>query len=337
MYNICIVGLGKISRKHIEAIKKTKELRLHSVCDINKQNFSKLQDKSILYYKDYRQALNDKNIDIVDICTPSGLHPEMVIQAAEKKKNIVVEKPLALKTKDGIKAIETAKENRVKLLVVRQNRFNLPVMALKEAIKKNRFGKIFFVKTSVLWHRDQNYYDSAKWRGTKDVDGGVLMNQASHHIDLLQWLVGSVASVTAKAKTVLHKIEAEDLAVVILEFRNGAYGVIEATTCTSPEDIEGQLIVMGSKGTVSLGGYTGEKLKIWEFQDKNKEDDIIKRKYSSNPDVFAYSHMEYFKNVVQVLNNRSKPISDGLEELKTTRLIEAIYQSIEKKKVIFLD
>ena len=336
MYNIAIAGLGKIARKHIHAIKHIKRFRLHSVCDLKKKNYLDLNDRTVKYYNDYNKFLNDKNIDIVDICTPSGLHAEMVIRAAEKKKNIIVEKPLALKTREGIKAVNAAKKNRVKLLVVRQNRYNLPVMALKEAIRKKRFGRIFFVKTCVFWHRDQKYYNSAKWRGTKNMDGGVLMNQASHHIDLLQWLVGNVTSVTAKARTVLHRIEAEDMAVVLLEFKNKAYGVIEATTCTAPKDIEGQLIVMGEKGTVVLGGYTGEKIKIWDFENTTREDSIIKKKYSKNPDIFAYPHIEYFKNVLQVLEEKSKPISDGMEELKTTRLIEAIYQAIDKKKVIFL-
>lgn len=336
-YNIAIVGLGKISKKHIHALKYIKDFNLYAVCDIQKSSLNNIPSlKNVKYYNNYNDLLNDKEIDLIDICTPSSLHPEMVIQAAKKKKNIIVEKPLALYEKDGIKAVETAKKNKVKLFVVRQNRYNLPVMALKEAIKKGRFGKIFFAKTSIFWHRDQNYFNTARWRGTKDMDGGVLMNQASHHIDLIQWLIGNVSSVTAKAKTVLHKIEAEDLAVVILEFKNGAYGVIEATTCTSPRDIEGSLIVMGSKGTVVLSGFTGEKIKTWDFNKKTKEDEIILKAHYKNPKLYAYSHIQYFKNVLEVLNHKSKPISDGLEELKTTRLIDAIYQSIEKKKVIFL-
>jgi len=336
MYNICIAGLGKISKKHIIAINSIKEFNLHSVCDINKQNYLKLNNKSIKYYKNYKEALNDRNIDIMDICTPSGLHPVMVIQAAQQKKNIIVEKPLALVTRDGMKAVEAAKKNKVKLFVVRQNRYNVPVMALKQAIQEKRFGKIFYAKTSIFWHRDQNYYNQAGWRGTKNMDGGVLMNQASHHIDLLQWLVGSVSSVSAKAKTVLHKIEAEDMSVVIMEFKNGAYGMIEATTCTAPKDIEGELIIMGSKGTVVLGGFTGEKLKIWQFKKELIKDRNIRKKQAKNPDTYAYTHIQYFTNVLEVLKKKSRPISDGMEELKTTKLMEAIYQSIEKKKVIFL-
>ncbi|MBU1076180.1 MAG: Gfo/Idh/MocA family oxidoreductase [Spirochaetes bacterium] len=337
MQNIGIVGLGKISQKHITAIQQVKGLTIYAVCDKNKKQLKRATlPNNIVTYHDYQDLLNDNKVHIVDICTPSGLHPDMVIRAANKKKNIIVEKPLALYTRNGIMAIEAAKKNKVKLFVVRQNRYNLPVMALKKAIRQKRFGKIFYAKTSVYWHRDQGYYSSAKWRGTRDMDGGVLMNQASHHIDLLQWLIGSVASVSAKARTVLHKIEAEDLAVVLMEFSNKAYGIIEATTCANPNNLEGTLMVMGSKGTVILGGYTGEKIKLWDFKEKRKEDEMIIKKYSENPKIFAYPHIEYFKNVKQVLDHKSKPISDGLEELKTTRLIEAIYQSIEKKKVIFL-
>jgi predicted dehydrogenase len=223
------------------------------------------------------------------------------------------------------------------LFVVKQNRFNLPVVKLKQAHEEGRFGKLVLGTVRVRWSRYQSYYDQDSWRGTWALDGGVLANQASHHIDMLQWLMGDVESVFAKANTSLVDIEGEDTAVVTLKFKNGALGIIEATTATRPNDLEGSISILGEKGSVVISGFSVNKMESWAFVDRQKEDDDVLTKYSVNPpNVYGFGHQAYYEHVVDSIINNKKQLIDGISGKRSLELITAIYQSIETKKEVFL-
>jgi predicted dehydrogenase len=220
---------------------------------------------------------------------------------------------------------------------VKQNRFNVPVVKLREALVKGRFGKLVLGTVRVRWCRTQEYYNQDKWRGTWAMDGGVLTNQASHHIDLLEWMMGDVDSVFAKSTTALVDIEAEDTAVVVLQFRNGALGIIEATTATRPKDLEGSISILGEYGSVEIGGFAVNKMIHWSFINKIEGDDEVLEKFSENPpNVYGYGHKAYYEHVVDSILNNKKQLVDGLEGRKSLELITAIYESIETGKEVFL-
>jgi predicted dehydrogenase len=260
-----------------------------------------------------------------------------VVELARHGKHIVVEKPMALRLQDAdamIKACDTA---GVKLFVVKQNRFNVPVVKLREAINQNRFGKLVLGTVRVRWCRAQSYYDQAPWRGTWALDGGVLTNQASHHVDLLEWMLGEVDSVFAMSTTALANIEAEDTAVVTLRFRNGALGVIEATTAVRPKDLEGSISILGEGGSVEIGGFAVNKMKEWNFVKPQLGDDEVMEKYSVNPpSVYGFGHHAYYEHVVDCINNNRQHLVDGPTGRKSLELINAIYESIETGKEVTL-
>ncbi|HOK40887.1 MAG TPA: Gfo/Idh/MocA family oxidoreductase [bacterium] len=334
-----IIGCGRISYKHFQSLLQIPEVEIVAACDIDKKK-AELAGKqyNIKYYYSYDEMLKNEEIDVVDILTPSGSHAEITIDIARKyKKHIIVEKPMALKLDDADKMIETCSQNNVKLFVVKQNRFNLPVIKLREAIEKNRFGKIVLATVRVRWCRDQKYYDSDSWRGTWKDDGGIFTNQASHHIDLLLWLVGPVESVFAQGITRLHNIEVEDTGAAILNFQNGALGIVEATTCTRPKDLEGSVSILGENGTVVISGFAVNKIETWEFKDKLPEDEEVKTKYSENPpNVYGFGHLEYLKNAVDSILNNKPVFVDGWEGRKSIELINAMYESIETDSKIYL-
>ena len=216
---------------------------------------------------------------------------------------------MALTLPDADKMIEACDEAGVKLFVVKQNRFNVPVVQLRKALEDGRFGRLIMGTVRVRWCRTQAYYDQDAWRGTWALDGGVLTNQASHHVDLLEWMMGEVESVFAKSKTALVDIEAEDTAVVILKFRNGALGVIEATTAIRPKDLEGSISILGETGSVEIGGFAVNKMQTWNFTSHQDGDDEVLAKYSVNPpNVYGFGHQAYYEHVVDCINNGS-PIS----------------------------
>jgi predicted dehydrogenase len=233
-----------------------------------------------------------------------------------------------------IKACDNA---GAKLFVIKQNRFNVPVLKLREALEQGRFGKLVLGTVRVRWCRSQAYYDQASWRGTWAMDGGVLANQASHHIDMLVLTMGDVESVFARSMTALAKIEAEDTAVVILKFRNGALGVIEATTATRPKDLEGSISILGEGGTVEIGGFALNNIKVWNFVETKLSDKNVIEKYSVNPpNVYGFGHQAYYEYVVDCISNNGPHLVDGLVGKKSLKLINAIYKSIETGKEVFL-
>jgi len=278
-----------------------------------------------------------ERIDVVNILTPSGDHAAHTVALAQYKKHIVVEKPMALTIDDADRMIEACDRAGIQLFVVKQNRYNYPVQKLRAALDEDRFGKLVLGTVRVRWCRDQKYYDQDPWRGTWRYDGGVLANQASHHVDLLEWMMGDVESVFAKSATQLVQIETEDTAVVVLKFRNGALGVIEATTATRPKDLEGSISILGERGTVEIGGFAVNEMKVWNFTDDRPEDAEVVSRYRQNPpDVYGFGHVEYLKNVINSIRNNTRALVDGLEGRRSLELITAIYESIETGREVFL-
>jgi UDP-N-acetyl-2-amino-2-deoxyglucuronate dehydrogenase len=340
MIKVALVGCGRIAKRHSDLLgnKEIDNAVLQAVCDIKQERAKLIGDKfHVPFYTDMHEMMQNEDVDLVSILSPSGYHAGHVIQLASYKKHIMVEKPLALTLDDADAMIQVCAENSVKLFVVKQNRFNVPVIKLREALEAGRFGKLVMGTVRVRWCRDQKYYDMDDWRGTWAYDGGVLTNQASHHIDLLEWMLGDVESVFAKSATALVNIETEDTAVAILKFRNGALGVIEATTATRPKDLEGSISILGEKGTVEIGGFAVNEMKVWNFIDDKDDTGKIMKDFSVNPaNVYGYGHKAYYNHVVDCIINDKKQLVDGFEGRRSLELISALYESIETGKEIFL-
>jgi UDP-N-acetyl-2-amino-2-deoxyglucuronate dehydrogenase len=333
MLNFALVGCGRISKRHSELLgdNQIPGARLVAVCDKVLSKAEVISKKyDIPSYSDMHEMMKAESIDVIVILTESGLHAQHTIELAQYGAHIVVEKPMALNLDDADKMIEACDTNGIKLFVVKQNRFNVPVVQLRKALEDGRFGRIIMGTVRVRWCRPQAYYDQDTWRGTWALDGGVLTNQASHHIDLLEWMLGDVESVFAKSKTALVDIEAEDTAVVILKFRNGALGIIEATTAIRPKDLEGSLSVLGEKGSVEIAGFAVNEMKTWNFEEFLDGDNEVIEKYSVNPpNVYGFGHQAYYEHVIDCLNNETAQLVDGLQGRKSLELINAIYESIE--------
>lgn len=333
MLNFALIGCGRIAKKHSELLgnNNIKGGRLVAVCDKKLARAQKIGKAfGISSYVNYEEMVNENKIDVFVVLTESGMHAKNVMELAKYGHSIVVEKPMALTLEDADKMIHLCNENNVKLFVIKQNRFNLPVIKLKEAIDQGRFGKLFLGTVRVRWSRTQDYYAQDNWRGTWAMDGGVLTNQASHHIDLLEWIFGEVESVHARSINALADIEAEDTAVATLKFKNNALGIIEATTAIRPKDLEGSISVFGEKGSVEIGGFAVNEIKVWNFAEKLEDDDDIIKNYSVNPpDVYGFGHKAYYEHVIDCINNGKKQLVDGPEGRKSLELINALYESIE--------
>ncbi len=332
-----LIGCGQIANKHAVALSRLWEAEIVGVYDID---FSKAKEFAAKYsltaYETIEDLVEKAQPEVFDILTPSGVHADTILNLIKYKKNFVVEKPLALRLDQIDKILEECDKKGLKLFVVQQNRFNPPVAKLKEALESGRFGKLVLGTVRVRWCRTQSYYDAASWRGTWAYDGGVLANQASHHIDALIWMMGEVESVMAKVATRLVDIEAEDTAVAILKFKNGALGLIEATTATRPVDLEGSISVLGEKAAVEIGGFFMNELKTWNFSEPHPMDADIWESWSKVPNELAWNHTEYFKDVISSLKSGRRGLVDGLEGRKSIELINAIYESAETGKEIFM-
>jgi len=331
--NVALLGCGRIARRHSELLGhgQIRGARLAAVADIVEEKASAIAEPfNVPWFTDMHQMMEQVQPDIVAVLTESGLHAEHTIALAPYGKHIVVEKPMALNLDDADEMIRACDRHSVRLFVVKQNRFNVPVAKLREALIADRFGKLVLGTVRVRWCRPQSYYDQDAWRGTWALDGGVLTNQASHHVDLLEWMMGEVDSVFAKSATALADIETEDTAVVVLKFRSGALGLIEATTATRPKDLEGSISILGEKGTVEIGGFAVNEMKVWQFEQTRPEDADIIAKYSVNPpNVYGFGHKAYYEHVIDCIRGGQPHLVDGLEGRKSLELISAIYESIE--------
>jgi UDP-N-acetyl-2-amino-2-deoxyglucuronate dehydrogenase len=333
MLGFALFGAGRIAQRHAELLGSGKidNGKLVAICDVDVGRAKQLADKyQVPYYSSYQEMAAAEAFEVGVVLTPSGMHGGHAIEVAESGRHVVVEKPMALTLSDADEMIHACDAASVKLFVIKQNRFNVPVQKLREALEAGRFGKITVGTIRVRWCRRQDYYDQDEWRGTWAQDGGVLTNQASHHIDLLEWMLGDVESVYALTKTALVDIETEDTAVVCLQFASGALGVIEATTATRPVDLEGSISILGENGTVEIGGFAVNEMKTWKFADEDPGDKEVLEKYSVNPpDVYGFGHKSYYDHVVNCLSNDGPNLVGGLTGRKSLELITAIYESVE--------
>ena len=340
MLKFALIGCGRIAKRHAELLGRGQiaGARLVALCDVVEERARSFGEAfNVPWYRDMHEMMQREDIDVVSILTPSGLHAEHLLAIAPYRKHVVVEKPMALSLDDADAMIRACDENGIRMFVVKQNRFNVPVQKLWEARCAGRFGKLVLGTVRVRWCRTQAYYDQDAWRGTWALDGGVLANQASHHIDLLEWMMGKVDSVFAKAKTALVNIEAEDTAVVVLNFANGALGIIEATTAVRPKDLEGSISILGEKGSVEIGGFAVNAMKVWNFTEPLPGDTEVMEKFSVNPpNVYGFGHQAYYENVVDCIRNNKQHLVDGLEGRKSLELISAIYESIETGREVRL-
>ncbi|MCX7922459.1 MAG: Gfo/Idh/MocA family oxidoreductase [Clostridia bacterium] len=347
-----LVGCGRISYKHIEALASFhNDAELICVCDIVRERASKKAEEYIEYlnkqgvghkvetptiYTDIDEMLKMEKIDAISICTPSGLHPDHGIKAAQAGVHVITEKPMATNLKKADELITVCDASKVKLLVVKQNRLNSTMQFLKRAVDKGRFGKIYMLLVNVLWARPQEYYNEAKWRGTWEFDGGAFSNQASHYIDSLEWLGGPVESVTAITGTLARKIETEDTGSAVIKFRSGAIGNINVTMLTYPKNFEGSITIVGEKGIAKIGGVALNKIEKWEFADGDDDDEFISKANYEPPNIYGFGHTGYYENVLKVLRNGADPNTDGREGRKSLELIMGIYKSSREGKTIYL-
>jgi UDP-N-acetyl-2-amino-2-deoxyglucuronate dehydrogenase len=325
---IALVGCGRIAKNHFDAIAKIDDLRLVAVCDVIESRAREAgEQQGVPWFTSYEAMLAQVPSDAVVIATPSGLHPQHGIMAAKAGRHVISEKPMGISLAAADALVQACDDNHVHLFVVKQNRLNPAIVMLKRAIDRGRFGRIYMANCTVRWTRPQEYYDQAPWRGTWEFDGGAFMNQASHYVDLIQWLIGPVESVMAKTATMARRIEAEDSGVAILKFRSGAIGTIEVSMLTFPKNLEGSITVLGEKGTVKIGGTAVNKVEHWTFADYDDDDKLIEQATTNPPTVYGFGHEAYYRNVVSVLRGEARPDTDGRAGRKSLELILGIYES----------
>ncbi|OOF28610.1 Gfo/Idh/MocA family protein [Salinivibrio sp. IB872] len=334
---IAVVGCGRISKNHFGSIEQlSDEYELVAVCDNNPEVLEKhKREYQVPGYLSFDALLEEQDLDLVTLCTPSGIHAEHTIKAAAHGVNVVTEKPMATKWSDGLAMTKACEDAGVKLFVVKQNRRNSTLQLLKRAIDEKRFGRIYMAHLNVFWTRPQDYYDRAEWSGTWHMDGGAFMNQATHYVDLLHWLIGPVEDIHAMLST--HRdIEVEDTGVVNIKWRNGALGSMAVTMCTYPKNYEGSITILGEKGTVRIGGVAINDIQEWKFDDHKEYDEEITNANYETTSVYGFGHPPYFQNVADVLRGRALPETDGREGLKSLELLTAIYRSGRDKSTIGL-
>ncbi|MCP5172551.1 MAG: Gfo/Idh/MocA family oxidoreductase [Porticoccaceae bacterium] len=334
---IAIVGCGRISKNHFASIEKHNDnLELVAFCDNDKEVLKKHEE---LYGRNGYQKLEDmlekEDLDLISICTPSGIHADQTILAAKYGVHVMTEKPMATRWNDGIRMVKACDEAGVRLFVVKQNRRNTTLQLLKRAINEKRFGKINMVHLNVFWTRPQEYYDQAAWRGTWEFDGGAFMNQASHYVDLLDWLIGPVEKVQAMMSTTLD-IEVEDTGILNVRWRSGALGSMSVTMLTYPKNLEGSITILGDKGSVRVGGVAVNEIQHWEFEDAKDYDLQIKDANYETTSVYGFGHPVYYKNVIDVMRGECAPETDGREGLKSLEVLVAAYISARDGKTVSL-
>lgn len=333
-----IIGCGAISQKHLQSLSQIPDAEVVAVCDISAEAARNVGEQwSVAHFTDPHQMLKQYDVDVITILSPSGLHASHVLDLVSYGKTFLVEKPLALRLADADRMINACNRHGCNLFVVQQNRCNLPVVKLHEALTAGRFGKLVMGTVRVRWCRRPEYYTQKPWRGTWAQDGGVLTNQASHHIDLLTWLMGDVESIMAMSATRLANIEAEDTGVAVLRFSSGALGVIEATTATRPKDLEGSISILGEKGSVVIGGFAANRLETWQFEEPLPEDEKIFEEFGSNPAGYAWNHTEYLRRTITAIRGNICGLVEGLEGRKSLELINGIYESVESGKEVILN
>lgn len=336
--NIALVGCGRIAKNHAEAIQQHNDrCVLKAVCDTRPDVVSAF---SQMYggeaYTDLDELLLSSDIDLVSLCTPSGIHPTQTVKVASYGKHVLTEKPMAVRWQDGLNMVQACEAANVRLFVVKQNRLNATLQLLKRAIDENRFGKIYMVNVNVFWTRPQSYYDQGGWRGTWSLDGGAFMNQASHYVDLLRWLLGPIASVQAMMSTLARKIEAEDTGVLNIRWRNGALGSMSVTMLAHDKNFEGSVTILGEKGTVRVGGVAVNEIQHWAFDEPRDYDESIRTASYDTTSVYGFGHPLYYANVLDCLQGKAQPLVDGREGLSSLEVLIAAYRAARDQTTVHL-
>ena len=336
-----LIGCGRISPNHIVAAQKN-DLEIVALCDVVIDN---IEDKikkfelplTIKKYTDYKEMLKCEQLDLVAIATESGKHAQIALDCMDYGCNLIIEKPIALSIEDADKIIEKANRLQLKVCACHQNRFNKSIQKIREAVEKNRFGKMFHGTAHIRWCRDHEYYDRANWRGTWEQDGGALMNQCIHNIDLLRWMLGDeIESVVGMTDRLHHDyIEAEDLGIALIKFKNGAYGIVEGTTNVYPKNLEETLYLFGEKGTVKAGGQSVNVIEEWRFSDMLDDPEEVKRTFHENPpNVYGYGHTPLYADVIDAIKKDRAPYVDAVAGKRALELVLAIYKSSFEQSIV---
>lgn len=330
-----LIGCGRISTNHVKAAVNNK-LEIVGVCDILPKKMEEILEKhelekqeSIHRYTDYKELIEKEKPVLVSIATESGNHAEIALYCIEKGVNVIIEKPMAMSIEDANKIIELAEEKHVKVSACHQNRFNVAVQELRTAIEAGRFGRLSHGSIHVRWNRNHGYYDQASWRGTWAQDGGALMNQCIHGIDLLRWIMGDeVEEVYGATRQQFHDyLEAEDVGMAVVKFKNGAIGTIEGTTNVYPKNLEETLYIFGENGTVKVGGTSTNNIDVWDFADETEADEKNKGLQEATSNVYGNGHTSLFADVMDAIENDRKPYVDAVAGRNALEMILAIYKS----------
>lgn len=331
-----LIGCGRISPNHIVAAQKN-GLEIVALCDIFEENmldkikkFDNFEWGGVKRYTDYREMIKKEEIDLIAIATESGKHAQIALDCLDYGINLIIEKPIALSIEDAEKIITKSEKLNLKVCACHQNRFNKSIQKIREAVEKNRFGKMFYGTAHIRWCRDHEYYDRANWRGTWEQDGGALMNQCIHNIDLLRWMLGDEIEQVVGMTDRLHHdyIEAEDLGIALIKFKSGAYGIIEGTTNVYPKNLEETLYLFGEKGTVKAGGQSVNVIEEWRFSDMlDDPEEVMKEFHENPPNVYGYGHTPLYADVIDSIINNRKPYVDANAGKRALELVLAIYKS----------
>jgi UDP-N-acetyl-2-amino-2-deoxyglucuronate dehydrogenase len=334
---VAIIGCGRISKNHLEAIEKHRaDVELVAFCDVDADTLNQHVSRyKVIGYSEMSELLEAEELDLIILCTPSGIHAGQTQLAAKYGVHVMTEKPMATRWQDGVNMVKACDKAGVHLFVVKQNRQNATLQLLKRAIEEKRFGKIHMVHINVFWTRPQSYYDQAKWRGTWEFDGGAFMNQASHYVDLFDWLIGPIDKVQAMMSTT-RDIEVEDTGVMNVRWRSGALGSMSVTMLTYPKNMEGSITILGEKGSARIGGMAVNEIQHWEFEEPKDYDEQVKTANYETTSVYGFGHPLYYKNVIDVMRGIERPETDGREGLKTLEVLIAAYLSARDGKTVSL-
>jgi UDP-N-acetyl-2-amino-2-deoxyglucuronate dehydrogenase len=336
-----LIGCGRISPNHLMAAKEN-NLNIVALCDLIPASMADKIAKcglpaNIKQYTDYKQMLEEEDLDLVAIATESGKHAAIALDCIEKGIHVIIEKPIALSLEDADAIIASAEKKGIKVCACHQNRFNKSIQKIREALEQGRFGRLFHGTAHIRWNRGRAYYEQAPWRGTWEQDGGALMNQCIHNIDLLRWMLGDeIIEVTAYIDRLNHDyIEAEDLGIALVKFKNGSYGIIEGTTNVYPANLEETLYIFGEKGTVKAGGHSVNIIEEWIFADKLDDPELIKAQFRENPpNVYGFGHTPLYTDMVEAINHKRKPYVDGEAGRNALELVLAIYKTAAEGKPV---
>ena len=339
-----LIGCGRISINHIKAAINNK-LEVTAICDIVPEHMEILLEKnelngdsSIKQYTNYKDMIQENNIDLISIATESGSHAEIALFCIEHGIHVIIEKPMAMNLREADEIIRISEEKNVKVCVCHQNRFNIAIQELKIALDNNRFGRLSHGSIHIRWNRNRNYYDQAPWRGTWEQDGGALMNQCIHGIDLLRWTLGpEIDEVYGVTRQQFHDyLEAEDLGIAVIKFKNGVLGTVEGTTNVYPQNLEETLYIFGETGTVKIGGKSTNNIDVWDFSEENSEDMKNKGLKELTNNVYGNGHTSLFSDVIEAIRQDRKPYIDAREGRNALELVLAIYKSQKEGHAIKL-